>query len=99
MTGRETKAERETLAFTFDAKPIAAEAGQSIAAALLAAGIRSWRTTRVARESRGVFCGIGVCHDCLIAVNGVAGQRACITEAHDGDTVTRQEGAHAGLEA
>lgn len=91
--------ERARVAFTFDGRPITAEAGQSIAAALLAAGLRSWRATRVQGQPRGLFCGIGVCHDCLLVVNGVAGMRACITEAHEGDIVQRQEGAHAGLEA
>jgi predicted molibdopterin-dependent oxidoreductase YjgC len=95
MSERETV--RETVRFTFDRVELPAEAGQSIAAALLAAGIRSWRTTRVAGQPRGLFCGIGVCHDCLVVVNGRAGQRACLAEAHAGDVVERQEAGHADL--
>ena len=63
--------------------------GQTIAAALWAAGIRSWRTTRVAGRPRGLLCGIGSCYDCLVEVNGVADVRACITPAQDGDVVRR----------
>nr|BFE80274.1 hypothetical protein GCM10020093_028750 [Planobispora longispora] len=44
--------------------------GQTIGAALYGAGIRSWRTTRSGGRPRGLFCGIGVCFDCLVTVNG-----------------------------
>jgi predicted molibdopterin-dependent oxidoreductase YjgC len=87
---------RETVTFTFDGAGVTAERGQSIAAALLASGVRSWRTTRVEGRPRGLFCGIGVCHDCLVSVNGVSGVRACLVEAHDGDLVAREEGAGRG---
>jgi aerobic-type carbon monoxide dehydrogenase small subunit (CoxS/CutS family) len=39
-----------------------------------------------------VFCGIGICFDCLVIVNGRPNQRACLTEVHDGDAVEPQEG-------
>lgn len=81
------------VAFTFDGRGVTAEAGQSIAAALIAAGVRSWRTTRGEGRPRGLYCGIGICHDCLLVVNGAAAQRACLTEAHDGDRVESQQGA------
>jgi hypothetical protein len=78
--------------FSFGDKEITAEPGQSIGAALIAAGYRSWRTTRHAGAPRGVFCGIGICFDCLVVVNGHPNQRACLTEPQDGDEVTPQEG-------
>jgi hypothetical protein len=78
--------------FAFDDTEIAAEPGQSIAAALIAAGHRSWRSTRVGGEARGAFCGIGVCFDCLVTVNGRPNQRACLVEVRPGDRVERQEG-------
>jgi predicted molibdopterin-dependent oxidoreductase YjgC len=77
------------MTFTFDGRPITAEPGQSVAAALWAAGIRSWRRTRHRDEPRGLFCGIGVCFDCLVVINGTSGRRACLAEAHDGDVVER----------
>jgi predicted molibdopterin-dependent oxidoreductase YjgC len=39
-----------------------------------------------------VFCGIGVCFDCLVMVNGRPNQRACLTEVRPGDRVEQQEG-------
>jgi hypothetical protein len=82
--------------FAFDDGEIAAVPGQSIAAALIAAGHRSWRSTRVDGEPRGAFCGIGVCFDCLVIVNGRPNQRACLVEIRPGDRVERQEGTGRG---
>ena len=87
-----SSADREHLTFTFDGQPVTADVGQTVAAALIATGRRSWRTTRLEGAPRGVFCGIGVCHDCLVVVNGRPNVRACLAEARNGDAVTRQEG-------
>ncbi|CAM5719327.1 (2Fe-2S)-binding protein [Streptomyces pharetrae] len=78
--------------FTFDGRTLTALPGQSLAAALWSAGILSWRTTRGSAAPRGVFCGTGVCHDCLATVNGRPNQRACLVAVRPGDTVTTQEG-------
>ncbi len=61
--------------------------GQTIAAALIAAGILTFR--RLAdHEPRGLFCGMGVCFDCLVTVDGVPDQRACMTLVRPGMKVT-----------
>ena len=78
--------------FTFDGRPITCDEGQTIGAALVAVGVRSWRTTRREQRPRGVFCGIGVCFDCLVTVNGRSSVRACIVEAQPGDDVRCQVG-------
>ncbi|MGC0418713.1 (2Fe-2S)-binding protein [Embleya sp. AB8] len=71
-----------------DGRRIPVEPGQTVGAAMLAAGIRSWRTTRFAAEPRGLFCGIGVCFDCLVTLNGTPSLRACQVTAHPDDEVT-----------
>jgi len=83
-----------TSSFTIelDGQPIDVQPGQSVAAALIAAGIRSWRRTRAGDRPRGVFCGIGVCFDCLATINGRPNLRACLVEAASGDVVTTQHG-------
>lgn len=75
-----------------DGEPVPGAAGQTIAGVLLAAGRREWRTTATGGAPRGVFCGIGVCFDCLVEVNGLRDVRACLRRAHDGDVVVRQGG-------
>jgi len=42
------------------------------------------RKTRFEDNPRGMFCGIGVCFDCIVTIDGVANQRACITQLRDG---------------
>ena len=54
----------------FDGRPVPCEPGQTVAAALWAAGIRSWRTTAGSGAPRGLFCGIGACYDCLLTIDG-----------------------------
>ncbi|MEV4896137.1 2Fe-2S iron-sulfur cluster-binding protein [Nonomuraea sp. NPDC055795] len=50
--------------------------------------MRSWRSTRFGGRPRGLFCGIGVCFDCLVEVNGRPAERACQLEARPGDEVS-----------
>lgn len=73
-----------------DGRSVSGTPGQTIAGVLLGAGIRTWRTTRRDGRPRGLFCGIGVCYDCLVTVNGVADVRACQRAAVDGDAVETQ---------
>ena len=75
-----------------DGREVDALPGHTIAAALWQSGIVSWRYTRGGGKPRGVFCGIGVCFDCLVSVNGQPNQRACLTSARPGDVVRTQEG-------
>lgn len=78
------------LTLWLDGEPVSGTAGQTIAGVLLGAGRRQWRTTAADGAPRGVFCGIGVCFDCLVEVNGLRDVRACLRRAQDGDVVTRQ---------
>ncbi len=82
--------------FEFDGTPMPFVAGQSVAAALTSAGIRSWRTTRVLGRPRGLFCGIGVCFDCLVVVDSRPNERACLVLAKPGMSVRSQEGTGHG---
>ncbi|AKZ59377.1 hypothetical protein SAM23877_6332 [Streptomyces ambofaciens ATCC 23877] len=77
---------------TVDGRPTRALPGRTVAAALWAAGITSWRTTRGSGRPRGVFCGIGVCFDCLVTVNDRPNQRACLVPVRPGDAIRTQVG-------
>jgi D-hydroxyproline dehydrogenase subunit gamma len=80
----------ETVTITVDGAPVSGRAGSSIAGLLLAAGETAWRTTSFANQPRGIFCGIGVCFDCVVQVNDLTDVRACLRRACDGDVVVRQ---------
>jgi hypothetical protein len=71
------------ISFFFNGEKFAGTQGQSIAAALIAAGQRELRRTRFGEEPRSIFCCIGICFDCVVTVNGVANQRACLIEISD----------------
>jgi len=81
--------------FYFDDQEITGLIGQSVGAALLANGDRILRKTRFHEKGRGVFCGIGVCFDCIVVIDGLANQRACITEIKSGMKVQTQVGSDA----
>ena len=83
----------EAVRFTVDGDPVAGVRGQTIAGALLASGTLAWRTTASAGRPRGVFCGIGVCFDCTVTVNGLPDVRACQRRAVEGDVVETGPGA------
>ena len=75
------------VSFTFNGATYEGVPGQSIAAALMASGVRELRATRFHKEPRLIFCGIGVCFDCVVVVNGVANQRACLVEIAQNDEI------------
>jgi aerobic-type carbon monoxide dehydrogenase small subunit (CoxS/CutS family) len=67
--------------FDCDGVAVPFEDGQTIGAALVAAG-RRWHTS-----GRGIFCGIGICFNCLVTVNGQPALRACLVPARPDDEV------------
>jgi predicted molibdopterin-dependent oxidoreductase YjgC len=84
------------ISFTFNGHPLEAAPGQSVGAALTANGITAWRSTRKGGRPRGLFCGIGVCFDCLVTVDGAPNQRACLAEVRDGMAVDGVEPVQGG---
>jgi predicted molibdopterin-dependent oxidoreductase YjgC len=77
----------DLVSFSFDGTPMQARRGATIGGALLANGITSWRLTRSGGRPRGIFCGIGVCFDCLVDVGDQRAVRACLVQVTDGDAI------------
>lgn len=77
--------------FDFEGRRIPAREGQSVAAALMAAGQRCLRIDE-AGNPKGAVCGIGVCWECRCSIDGVPDVRACMTPAKEGMVVRRQRG-------
>jgi D-hydroxyproline dehydrogenase subunit gamma len=67
-----------------DGREVLAYEGESVAAALLAAGRRDLRTAPRRGEPRGMYCGIGLCFECAVTIDGQTGVRACVTPVRDG---------------
>jgi aerobic-type carbon monoxide dehydrogenase small subunit (CoxS/CutS family) len=70
----------ESFEFECDGEKIAARRGQTIAEALLANGIRTFRST-LKRTPRGVYCNMGICYECRMIVDGRPNVRTCMTAA------------------
>lgn len=82
------EAPAETVTIHFEETPVSMVAGENLAAGLLAAGIRDFRTSPVSGAPRGPFCMMGACYDCLVEIDGVTVQ-ACTIRARAGLVVRR----------
>ena len=81
------------ISFTFDGQRLDARKGDNLAAALLAAGVRSTRQTPVSGQQRAPFCMMGACYDCIVEINGETVQ-ACMTTVEDGLDVRKVRGVN-----
>lgn len=77
----------EAITITVDGVEVHGFLGQTLAGMLLATDTPAWRRTSFGDRPRGAFCGIGVCFDCLVVVNGQRDVRACQRRAASGDRV------------
>jgi predicted molibdopterin-dependent oxidoreductase YjgC len=77
---------------TFDGRPIGALEAEPVVAALLAAGIRVFRTMPRTGEARGGYCFVGRCADCLLIVDGEPNVMACQVPVRHGMRVETQHG-------
>jgi sarcosine oxidase subunit alpha len=75
-----------------DGKPIRARTGDTVAAAMLAAGIDHCRTTPVTGAPRAPYCLMGVCFDCLVTIDGVGSRQGCLVPVREGMAVETQIG-------
>jgi predicted molibdopterin-dependent oxidoreductase YjgC len=83
------------IGLTIDGKPAQARDGDTVAAALLAAGIDHCRTTPVSGARRAPYCMMGVCFECLVTIDGIGNRQACLIPAREGMRVETQAGARA----
>ncbi|HDN02054.1 MAG TPA: FAD-dependent oxidoreductase [Candidatus Bathyarchaeota archaeon] len=80
----------KAVSFTFNNRRIRGYKGESIAAALLAAGIKVFRRSMKLGRARGFYCGIGKCSSCLMRVDGIPNVRTCIEPVREGMVVETQ---------
>ena len=78
---------KAAVAMSVNGQAVSAYAGETVATVLLAMGIHTFRHTDRLHAPRGVYCGMGVCFDCLVTVDGQPNVRACVTTVHDGMVV------------
>jgi sarcosine oxidase subunit alpha len=81
-----------TVFFRVNGKPLSAHEGETIGAALHAAGVKIFSRSVKYHRPRGLFCLAGNCANCLLQVDGVPNVRACIEPVRDGMEVQTQTG-------
>jgi sarcosine oxidase subunit alpha len=80
------------LAIKIDGRTIEAREGDTVAAAMLAAGVDHCRTTAVSGTPRAPYCLMGVCFDCLVTIDGVGNRQGCLVPVRAGMAIETQAG-------
>jgi D-hydroxyproline dehydrogenase subunit gamma len=75
---------KQEIKLIVDGKEIKAYKGETVLAALIASGYKILKTNPVSHEPRGAFCGMGICFECTMTIDGVPNTRACMTEVREG---------------
>ena len=82
---------RRPVRFEFEGLEIEALEGDTVAAALLAQGMAHLRPAPVSGGNRAPYCMMGMCFECLVEIDGVAHQQACLVPVKAGIRVARQK--------
>jgi predicted molibdopterin-dependent oxidoreductase YjgC len=81
-----------TVGIEIDGNRLRVPAHFTVAAALLASGQMTCRTSAVSGAPRGPFCMMGVCFECLVEIDGVPNIQACMTRVAEGMRVRPMQG-------
>ena len=76
-----------TVTIVVDGQAVTVPSGISIAAALLNAGVTAFRRS-VTGDDRGPLCGMGICQECRVTIDGVAHRRACLITVAEGTRIS-----------
>ncbi|KUO70986.1 MAG: pyridine nucleotide-disulfide oxidoreductase [Desulfosporosinus sp. BRH_c37] len=82
----------EEVTFSFDGQELKGLAGETIAAALHAVGVKVLGHSHKMHRPRGLFCAIGNCSSCLMVVDGEPNVRICVEKLKSGMRVETQRG-------
>ncbi len=74
---------RDCVTLSVNGKPVSVPAGTLVAAAIAQADISAFHAS-VQHEPRGPLCGMGVCFECAVTINGKAYCRSCLTLCQEG---------------
>ena len=91
MYTQRTVLSSEKVRIEFEGKALQVPAGISVAAAVLGhADDHHCRNTPFSGEKRAPYCLIGVCHECLMEIDGRPYQQACMITVEEGMKIRKQ---------
>jgi len=82
-----------TVTVQIDGEPYEVPEGESVAAAILNAGLMPYRWSVVSKSPRAPYCMIGNCFECLVEIDGRPNQQGCLAPVREGMRIRRQRGA------
>ena len=87
----------QTVTIEFEGNVLQVPETITVAAAVLShAGKKHTRTSPVSGQERAPYCFMGVCHECLVEIDGIPNQQACLIEVREGMKIRRQLGQPGG---
>ena len=92
MFKRLNDASEASVTVDIEGREVQVPAGDTVAAAVLAAGLGHTRTTPVSGRPRAPYCMMGLCFDCLMEIDGRANRQACLVRVAEGMRIRRQHG-------
>ncbi len=91
MFKQHSRKKRETVTIEFEGDLLEVPETITVAAAVLChAGKKHTRLSPVSGQERAPHCFMGVCHECLMEIDGIPNQQACIIEVKEGMKIRRQ---------
>ena len=93
MFARLPDATASTVEIAVDGADVAVASPGTVSSALLALGHDAFRETPTRGLPRGPFCMMGICFDCLVTIDGIANQQACLVPIRAGMRVETGRGA------
>jgi NADH dehydrogenase/NADH:ubiquinone oxidoreductase subunit G len=82
----------EAVTVFLDGQPLSVAAGDTVAAALLTAGVTTFCAAPRHGSPRGPYCMIGNCYGCMVEIDGMPYRQACLTAVADGMNIRRMTG-------
>jgi D-hydroxyproline dehydrogenase subunit gamma len=92
MFARLPDADAVAVSIAVEGHDVKARVGDTVAAALLAAGFDHCRTTPISGAPRAPYCMMGVCFECLVTIDGIGNCQGCLVAVREGMRVELQRG-------
>ncbi|WP_432472514.1 (2Fe-2S)-binding protein [Amphritea sp. HPY] len=86
----EKQKHQSMISLTINDKPVTVPEGSTLWAAMALAGETATRISPVTRQSRSAYCAMGICFECMVEIDGMPNQQACLTQVREGMTVNCQ---------
>lgn len=86
----EKQKHQSMISLTINDKPVTVPEGSTLWAAMALAGETATRISPVTRQARSAYCAMGICFECMVEIDGMPNQQACLTQVREGMSVNCQ---------